>query len=85
MLTENYVGSLYDVMEEMIRAVNVLLSFAFSACQVMRGWDEIGRCRAWKLGLFLCRQMARSWKLIGKMGFVDLLSYIKGFLGIRGL
>jgi hypothetical protein len=35
--------------------------------------------------LFLCRHMARSWKLVGKMEFIELLSYIYDFLGIKGL
>lgn len=38
-----------------------------------------------ELGLFLCRQMARSWKLAGKIGFIELLSYSKGFFGVKGL
>lgn len=71
---KNSAGSLYDVMEEMIRVVNVLLICALNACQVMRGWEEIGWFRVWKLSLFLCKQMARSWKLGGKMGFIELFS-----------
>lgn len=39
---ENSVSSLYDVMEEMIRVVNVLLISALNTCQVMRCWEEIG-------------------------------------------
>lgn len=38
-----------------------------------------------ELGLFLHRQMARSWKPAGKTGFIELLSYRKGFLGVKGL
>lgn len=36
---ENSVGSLYDVMEEMIRVVSVLLICALNACQSLgRNW-----------------------------------------------
>lgn len=38
---ENSVRTLHDVMEEMIRVVNVLLISALNTCQVMRGWEEI--------------------------------------------
>lgn len=40
--TENSIGFLYDVMEEMISVVNILLICALNACQIMRGWEEIG-------------------------------------------
>lgn len=40
--TENSVGILYDVMEEMISVMNVLFICALNTCQVMRGWEEIG-------------------------------------------
>lgn len=56
---EDSVRSLYDVMEEMIRGVNVLLISALYTRQVMRGGGEIDRCGVWKLSLFFCRQMAR--------------------------
>lgn len=41
---ENSVSSLYDVMEEMITVVNVLLISTLNAlntCQILRGWKEI--------------------------------------------
>lgn len=51
-------------------------------------WGMLGR--SWsmqgvELGLFLCRQMTGSWKPAGKIGFIELLSYSKGFLGVKGL
>lgn len=38
---ENSMSSLYDVMEEMIRVVNVLLISALNACHIMKDWEEI--------------------------------------------
>lgn len=39
--TENSIGFLYDVMEEMISVVNALLICTCNACQIMRSWEEI--------------------------------------------
>lgn len=39
---ENFIGSLHDVMEEMISVVNVFLICALKSCQVMSHWEETG-------------------------------------------
>lgn len=41
--------------------------------------------RSVEQGLLLCRQPARSWKLVGKIEFIELLSDHKSFLGVKGL
>lgn len=54
---------------------------ALNACQVLRDvWKKLvdSKCGP-------SRQMARSWKLVGKIGFIELLSYSKSFLGVKGL
>lgn len=51
-------------------------------------WETWGRnwlIQSVGLALFLCRQKTRSWKLVGKVGFIELLSSSKGFLGVKGL